>query len=153
MEKTFDFAIGVMSGDRFFGAGGVLSQSDTASPVQMVLDIEARDYMQKMLDDIDFSEEALAVDEILKVAPKGAEYLMSEHTYEHYRKSMWFPELMDRRTSASFMKDPHTMLDKAREKAMNLIANAPNRCPLGPQAVRQIKEITEEADRVIGGRI
>jgi trimethylamine:corrinoid methyltransferase-like protein len=151
MEKSFDLAIGVMSGDRFFGAGGVLSQSDTASPVQMVLDIEARDYMQKMLDDIDISDEAMAVDEILKVAPRGAEYLMSDHTYDNYKKSMWFPQLMDRRTTASYMKDPYTMLDKARDKAMDLLSNSPNRCPMDSSKIQIINEITAEADRVIGG--
>ncbi len=152
MEKVFDLSLGVMSGDRFFGAAGVLSQSDTVSPVQMVLDMEARDYMQRMLDGIDVSDDAMAVNEILRVAPKGAEYLMSEHTYENYRTSMWFPNLMDRRTTSSYIKDPHTMLDKATERAIILLENSPNRCPLNDSAIREINEITAEADRVIGGK-
>ena len=151
MEKTFDFATGVMSGDRFFGAAGVLSQSDTASPIQLVLDMEARDYMQKMLDDIDVSEEAMGIDAILETAPSGARYLSTEHTYENYRESLWFPELMDRRTTASYLRDPGTMLDRAREKAVRLIGNSPNRCPLSDMQLKQIDEIVKEADRAIGG--
>ena len=152
IEKSIDFTTAVMCGDRFFGAGGVLSQSDTASPVQMVLDIEIRDYVQQMLNEIDISDEAIGMETIRKTAPRGADYLSTEHTYEYYKKSVWFPKLIDRRTSASYLSDPHTMIDKARTKAIDLINNSPNRCPMNDGQIREINEILMEADKVIGGK-
>ncbi|MDX1359652.1 MAG: trimethylamine methyltransferase family protein, partial [Clostridia bacterium] len=151
IEKSIDLTTAVMCGDRFFGAGGVLSQSDTASPVQMVLDMEIRDYVQHMLNDIDISDEAMGLDAIRETAPLGAGYLSTEHTYDYYKKSVWFPELIDRRTAGSYMRDPHTMIDSAREKAIDLINNSPNKCPLSKSQVTDIDAITKEADRVIGG--
>ncbi len=151
IEKSIDFTTAVMCGDRFFGAGGVLSQSDTASPVQMVLDIEIRDYVQHMINDIDISNEAIGYEVIKEIAPRGADYLASKHTYDFYKKSVWFPELIDRRTAGSFLNDPHTMIDKAKAKAIDLINNSPNRCPLNENQKNEINEILAEADRVIGG--
>ncbi|MCK5757471.1 MAG: trimethylamine methyltransferase family protein, partial [Clostridiales bacterium] len=103
MEKCVDMTTAVMMGDRFFGAGGVLSQSDTASPVQMVLDIELRDYLQHMINEIDISDEAIGMDAIRETVPKGADFLASKHTYEYFKQSVWFPQLMDRRTAGSFL--------------------------------------------------
>lgn len=151
IEKSIDFTTAVMCGDRFFGAGGVLSQSDTASPVQMVLDIEIRDYVQHMLNDIDLSDEAIGLDTIRETAPRGADYLSTEHTYDFYKKSVWFPKLIDRRTAGSYLRDPHTMIDKARAKAIDLINNSPNKCPMNDIQIKEINEIVDEADRVIGG--
>lgn len=151
IEKSIDLTTAVMAGDRFFGAGGVLSQSDTASPVQMVLDMEIRDYVQHMLNDIDISDEALGLETIRETAPNGAGYLSTEHTYEFYKKSVWFPELIDRRTAGSYLQDPYTMIDKARTRAIDLINNSPNMCTVTDIKKKEIKEIVAEADRVIGG--
>lgn len=151
MEKCIDMTTAVMMGDRFFGAGGVLSQSDTVSPVQMVLDIELRDYLQHMINDIDLSDEAMGIQNILDTVPRGADYLASEHTYEYYKKSVWFPELLDRRTAGSYLRNPETMIDRAKKKAINLINNAPNKCTMNKTQIKEIDEILKEADRVIGG--
>ena len=151
MEKCIDMTTAVMMGDRFFGAGGVLSQSDTVSPVQMVLDIELRDYLQHMINDIDISDEAMGIQNILDTAPRGADYLASEHTYEYYKKSVWFPELLDRRTAGSYLRNPGTMIDRAKAKAIDLINNSPNKCTMNSAQIKEIDEILEEADAVIGG--
>ncbi len=151
MEKCVDMTTAVMMGDRFFGAGGVLSQSDTASPVQMVLDIELRDYLQHMINDIDISDEAIGMDAIRETVPKGADFLASEHTYEYFKQSVWFPQLMDRRTAGSFLNNPGTMIENAKAKAINLLNNSPNKCTMNDSQIKEIDEIVAEADRVIGG--
>ena len=117
----------------------------------MVLDIELRDYLQHMINDIDISDEAIGMDAIRETVPKGADFLASEHTYEYFKKSVWFPQLMDRRTAGSFLNNPGTMIENAKAKAINLLNNSPNKCTMNDSQIKEIDEIVAEADRIIGG--
>lgn len=146
MEKSM-VTIEVMRGGRDFMAAGTLSHCDTVSPVQLLLDLELRDYLQALIKPVDLSDEALAEDVILSVAPTGARYLESEHTLRRYRDELWFPKLVRRAAAKSYMDNPHDMLDRARARALELLANSPNRCPLDSAQRSEIERICAAADR------
>jgi len=147
MEKGIDMTLEVMRGTRDFASAGTLSQGDTLSAVQLLLDIELRDYLQRLISPIDVSDEALAEEIISEVAPQGARYLETEHTLLRYRQELWFPRLMDRRSIKAWPDNPVTMLDKARTRALELLANAPNQCSLDQSQRREIERICAAADR------
>ncbi len=60
---------------------------------------------------------------------------------------LFSPELADRRVAGAWFTDPTTMLDRARARASDLVATAPNRCPLDAAARSAIREILDDADR------
>jgi len=55
--------------------------------------------------------------------------------------------LMDRQIAMSWITDPHTMLEKARERAMDLWEHAENKCPLDGSQRSEIARILSAADR------
>ena len=147
MEKSIDMTIAVMSGVREFNSAGTLSQGDAVSPVQLLLDIELRDYLQQLIRPVDISTEKLAEETIVATAPRGARYLESEDTLRFFRQELWFPNLMDRRSAKAWKNNPVTMIDNARKKALDLLKNAPNQCPLDSDQRAEITRICTAADR------
>jgi trimethylamine:corrinoid methyltransferase-like protein len=90
-------------------------------------------------------DDHLAEDAIREVGPAGARYLQHEHTARHCRE-VFTPELMDLRVAAAWMHDPHTMPESATARASELIATAPNRCPLTEEQKTEIRRIAAAAD-------
>jgi trimethylamine--corrinoid protein Co-methyltransferase len=147
MEKSADGLLAVLGGSRVFNSAGTLSMGDVQSPVQLVLDIELRDWLQRLITPFDLSDDALAVDTIIEIAPTGARYIEAEHTFNHFRQELWFPRLLHRSGVKAWMKEPWDMVSKARKIATDLIANAENQCPLSDSQRKAIEEICREADR------
>lgn len=141
---------GILAGQRVLGAFGSLACGDVGSIVQLMIDIEIGEWLRRMLRGIEVTGETLAEDVIIR-AGIGANYLGNPHTVRNARKENWFPELIDRRTVASYMAEPVTMLQNAREKARGLIGTAPNRSRLDQTQIKEITKVVERADREIAG--
>jgi len=151
MEKALGMALGVLTGMRRFGALGTLATTDVGSPVQLMLDVEMWHWFQRFVDGVEVDEERLAEEVIAQVAPQGARFLEQPHTAQFFRTELWTPELLDRRLATAWIRDPQTMVDRARAKALRLLAEAPNQCPLSGEQRRAIRAIVAEADREIVG--
>lgn len=145
MEKCLDAMWGLWAGVRRFSSVGILATSDAASLTQLVLDLEILNYLQRLVEGIQVDSETLAEEVILQVAPKGAYYLGEEHTARHFRRELWLPSLMDRRTAAAWLENPTEMIESARARAAKLAAEAPNQCPLSEAQQRQVRQIVAEA--------
>jgi len=150
VEKAIGYLFGILAGQRILGAFGSLACGDVGSIVQLMIDIEIGEHIRRMMRGITVIEETLAEDVIIK-AGIGANFLGNPHTVRNARKEIWFPELMDRRTVASYMAEPATMLENAREKARRLIGTAPNRTRLDQTQIKEIAKVVERADREVAG--
>jgi trimethylamine--corrinoid protein Co-methyltransferase len=147
MEKAIETTMGILAGVRHFGSLATLAFADVGSVVQLMLDVEMMQYFERLLQGLNTDPERLAEEVIAEVAPRGAYFLEHPHTLRYYRDELWFPELMDRRVPAAWMRDPRTMLDHARDKALRLLATAPNRCPLTADQRRELEQIAAAAER------
>jgi len=152
IEKAIVNLFGILAGQRVLGAFGSLACGDVGSIVQLMIDIEIGEWLSRMPRGIMVAEETLAEDVIIK-AGIGANYLGNPHTVRNARREIWFPELMDRRTVASYMAEPTIMLENAREKARKLIRTAPNRSRLDQTQIKEITKVVERADREIAGYV
>lgn len=150
IERAIGILFGLLAGQRTFGAFGSLACGDVGSIVQLMIDLEIGECIKRMLKGITVDEETLAKNVIIE-AGIGANYLGNPHTVRNTRKEIWFPELMDRRTVASYINEPTSMLDRAREKARRLVRTAPNKSKLDETQIREINEVVERADREIAG--
>lgn len=146
-ERAFGLGMGFMAGIRDFGALATLANADVGSIVQLVMDMEIIGALRKMAEGFEIKPEETDVEFIVQTANRGARFLDTEHTAAHYRQHQWFPELMDRRVPGAWIKDPSDMVDMARQKALKLIATAPNRCPLEPDQKKELQRLLETADR------
>lgn len=147
LEKSIETTIGILAGTKNFNSLALLSFADIGSTVQLMLDVEMMKYFQHLLSGIKVDKERLAEEVIYQIAPKGAHFLESEHTLNHFREEQWFPELIDRRVPGAWIKESITMVDNARKKAKKLIREAPNKCPLSEEKKREIKKILKEAEK------
>jgi trimethylamine:corrinoid methyltransferase-like protein len=147
MERAFGFGVGFLTGARHFGGLSMLAFSDIGSTVQLMLDLELVDAMAHLAKGFSVDAETLAEDVIRQIAPRGATFMDTEHTARHFREALWIPELMDRRVASVALSDVSGMLDSARAKALRLMEEAPNRCPLDSGQRNDLLELLEEADR------
>jgi trimethylamine:corrinoid methyltransferase-like protein len=68
------------------------------SPLQLLIDREFQSFLWRFSAGAPVDDEQIALDLIVSVGQGiGASYLDSEHTLTHYRRSLWFPGLVDRR--------------------------------------------------------
>jgi len=150
IEKAIVNLFGILAGQRILGAFGSLACGDVGSIVQLMIDIELGEWLRRILRGIEITGETLA-EEVIINAGIGANFLGNPHTVRNARKENWFPELMDRRTVASYMAEQATMLQNAREKARGFIKTAPNRSRLDQAQIKEITKVVERADREIAG--
>ena len=150
MEKSIATLFAVLSGTRSFGSLATLGTADIGSAVQLMLDVEMMQYFQRLLDGVEVDEERLAEEVICEVAPSGARFMEHEHTLRHFREELFSPDLADRQVAAAWFEgNSEGMLDRARARATQLIATAPNRCPSSDADRREIQRILDAADRQV----
>ena len=96
-ERAAIMALGASLGARHFGAVGTLSQDDIFSPVQLLADVEMRDWVERAIQGIWLGEEA--VDDWLAEIRDGVEhgFMGRDSTLDNYLKHTWFQALRARR--------------------------------------------------------
>lgn len=151
MEKTFGAFQHILCGGREFNSVGTLSYGDSASFVQILLDLELTGYLNRLLAGLHCEgEDRLAEDLTLEVIDGGARFMEHLHTAEFFREEQWYPQFADRRVANAWLTDPATMLDNARAKAKETISTVENRSPLTDAQKQEIKNILAEADKELG---
>ncbi len=122
-----------------WGVGQVESEK-TISPVQAVIDDEIVGLVRRYLKGFPVDEESLAVEEVRRVGITGS-FLDTEHTFAHFRDSIYEPELLVREQRASAGEKNSTL---ARSEAMvEDILSAPPEPMLDEQAERELLRIEE----------
>lgn len=95
MEAAATLAMGAAAGADIFGHLGISGVDQAASLDMLVLQHEVVRYVESLCREIDFSDDALAVDEIDAAGPGGT-FIDREHTVAHFRAELWQPHLLDR---------------------------------------------------------
>jgi trimethylamine--corrinoid protein Co-methyltransferase len=112
----------------------------------MIIDDEIIGTTERILDGMDFDEEALALDVIDKVGPGGI-YLSQRHTMSRFRKEHYVPAMSDRDFYSGWIrKGSRQMRDRAREKAEELLGTSRLE-PIGKDTEKTVDSILDEAAR------
>jgi len=95
-EKAFEaMAIAAYTGSHPHLGAGLLDSGKTFSPLQLLIDRELQGFLWRFAAGAQVDEDQVALDTIIS-AGAGSSCLESEHTLRHYRRSLWFPALLDR---------------------------------------------------------
>lgn len=118
MEKMMVVSMPAMAGsDSVTLFGGLLELDDSACYAQLVIDNEIAGNILRLREGIEINDETLAVDAIARVG-HGGNYMADEHTFAHYRKEHYSPQLSDRSAPEIWKsKGGKDMAQRAREKA------------------------------------
>ena len=101
-EKMATLLLAAMGGCNYIHhAIGMVTNMNAASLEQAVLDDEAVGMVLRVLQGIEMTPDALAVEAIARVGP-GGHYLMDDHTLRFMRSELFHPSLADRQNRAGW---------------------------------------------------
>ena len=83
-----------LMGSRAFRCGGLLSTGELYSGEWLIIVKEMIEYIKKMIQPGEFSEERLMVDEIAEVGP-GSSFIGRKSTIEMFKDEYWIPDLFE----------------------------------------------------------
>ena len=120
--------------------GGMLGGAEVADYVQVMIDDELCNMVNRYLQGIEVNTETLALDLIKKVGP-GGQFLDEEHTARFIRKDHFLPRLLERMTD-DMKRDG--ILARAQKEAQEILDNhKPN--ALSREASEEMDALVEKA--------
>jgi trimethylamine--corrinoid protein Co-methyltransferase len=149
LEAGVTLMLGAAAGADIYGHLGI-SGADQATSIEMlVLQHEVVSYVESVLREIEVGPESLAIDELAAVGPGGS-FLDRVHTARNFRKSLWFPQILDR----NFYDGWHVLGAPSTEERCvwrreELAGRQPE--PLAPDVDRELTRIVDAAKRRLGG--
>ena len=122
-EKASIMALGAFLGARHFSCAGTLSLDEIFSPVQLLVDCEIRDWVQRAIQGVWLGEEA--VDDWLAEVRAGVErgFMGLDSTLDHYRRHVWYPRHFQRGAIGPWLAAGQPCLsDRLRDEVRRRIA-------------------------------
>jgi len=146
MEAGITLICGVLAGADIFGHLGICGVDQASSLVMLIMQHELLGYVERIMRGIEVSEEALGLDVIRSVGHDGT-FLDQMHTVRHFRKELWFPQLLDREFWSNWVEQgASTMYDRCiAMKDRILREHTPE--PMDEDTAREVDKIVEAARR------
>ncbi len=146
LEIGATLVLGAAAGADIFGHLGICGSDQASSLDMLVLQDEIVSYIESVLREIDFGDEALALAEIEEVGPRG-NYLVRDFTATRFRQEMWFPRLLDRHSYPDWLsKGASSMEDRCRQHKEEILREHVTR-PIEPDLDRTLKEFVAGVKR------
>jgi trimethylamine---corrinoid protein Co-methyltransferase len=140
VEATGSIMLSAMSGGNLVHDLGFIEYGSRTDLGQLVMCDEIVGYVRRIIKGIEFNGLDEAVDVIKKVGP-GGHFLNEQHTFDHFKNELWFPEIMDRKRFEVWLKGGSLSLgDRAMSKARDLIENHKPE-PLSEATANKINQI------------
>jgi trimethylamine:corrinoid methyltransferase-like protein len=125
VEKASLATAGAMRGASSFGCSGTISMDEVFSPVQLLLDLEMIDHVQKIVDGMpadDFDGNLL--DEVREGLKNS--YIMSDRSLDNMRDYVWQSKLFTRKTHGAYTSKPFPLdVEKAKLKIEAVMSRPP----------------------------
>lgn len=146
LETGVTLVLGAAAGADIFGHMGIAGVDQASSIDMLVFQDEVIGFVESVLRDIDWSDEAFALDVVRDVGPGGS-YIATEHTALQFRKALWFPKLLDRRYYDAWLDGGADSLeDRCRARTEQLLA-AHQATPMSEDQEAALGEILTAARR------
>lgn len=142
VQKATSALMAAMTGGHGHIAAGLLSVDEVFSPVQMALDGELCEFLNRSLLEEEVTDESLALEVLLEV-DHGQSFIDQEHTAMNMRSSLWQPNLFSRDMYVAWRDGGAKLdVDYAREKCLAILNDEPPLAPLISEAEeRELQKI------------
>lgn len=125
-QTAFERALGALlpalAGANALSGAGCIESGITVSYEQLIIDDEIFGMIFRAVKGIDFNEEKLAVDVIMKVVSESSNFLQQRHTLQHFRSEYFFPKLANRFSRSQWEKmGSKSIVEVARDKAKKIL--------------------------------
>ena len=149
IEAALTLMITALSGGHIVHDLGYLESGLCYSLAQLAICDEVLGWIEHSLQEVDVSDEALAVDLIDEVGPDG-QFLDSKHTLKHFR-DRWYPTLSDRQNYDNWQAQGAKTLEQRAAERVEKILAAHKPEPLPEDIAQNIKAIIRRAEERFGG--
>jgi trimethylamine--corrinoid protein Co-methyltransferase len=123
LEAGITLMLGAAAGADIFGHMGISGVDQASSLDMLVFQDEVIGYVESVLRELDFSAEAFAADVVREVGPGGS-YIGTDHTAQNFRRSLWFPKLLDRQFYDAWLSaGAQSAEDRCRARTEELLAS------------------------------
>jgi len=152
LEKMACGLLGAMQGARHFGYAGVLCVDDVFSPTQFVIDVEMVAYLKELMEAFDPHPDILGMDglyeECREVGLGLDTFLPHPNTVRRFRNVMPSSDRIVREKLRSWLQHGRTLKDRARDEALQRIAECPE-FVFDEGKQRELDRIYAEAEKVL----
>ncbi|HUU43403.1 MAG TPA: trimethylamine methyltransferase family protein, partial [Planctomycetota bacterium] len=146
LEAGITLALGAAAGADIFGHMGISGVDQASSLDMLVMQEEIITYVESMLREVDFSDEAFGLEVIAEAGPGGT-FIDRMHTAQHFRRELWFPRLLDRDYYQAWLDGgARSMEERCRERKEQLLADHDVEPP-APELAREFERIAASARR------
>ena len=140
-----------LSGALCYGSGileaGLLAVDEVNSPIQMIFDDEMTGAINKTFQQIEVSEETLALSEIDEIGAGGS-FVDSTHTFENFRESLWFPTIWSKESYSLWKsRGAKSESDLALEKYYEIMKKSELKEYLSEEAKRALNAIIDSVKK------
>ncbi|MGC8896032.1 MAG: trimethylamine methyltransferase family protein [Candidatus Bathyarchaeia archaeon] len=136
----------VLSGCGMIAGIGLLDDCTTLAFEEILIDAEIVRIIFRIAQGIEVSNDTLALNVIRKVGP-GGNFLGERHTLEHIRKEHFIPQLTDRRSFETWLRDGAKDIVKMAREKVKIILQRHQVQPLEVEVQKEIKNIIEIAKK------
>ena len=120
VEYALSIYLATLNGCNIIHDCGYLEQGLTSSFESVLFADEIIDMVKYMLRPFEVNDETVPMEAFGRVGP-GGHFLMDPHTIEHFRKSFWFPRMMDRtRSGTALSGQDRGMWSRLHDKAAEI---------------------------------
>jgi len=150
IERAMNGLLAGLSGANALSGAGCIESGITVSYEQLVIDNEIFGMIFRAIRGIDFDEDKLAIDVIMKVAQESSNFLQQKHTLQHFQSEYFMPKLVSRVARSRWEKmGGKSIVEAAREKVKKILAeHQPS--PLDEDVGKKLEEILKKATQVLG---
>ncbi len=146
IESTFSILAQGLAGLNLIHDVGYIDNGMACSTAQLVLGNESIGMAKRFIRGIEVNRESLALEVIEKVGP-GGHYLDQDHTYNHFKRECWMPDLMVRTAYDEWQNQgAKDMATRIQEKLEDIIENhqAP---PLPDKTLAALSQIKRKGEK------
>ena len=150
MEAAATLALGAAAGADIFGHLGISGVDQASSLDMLVLQHEVVRYVENLCREIDFSDDAFALDEIDAAGPGGT-FIDREHTVAHFRAELWQPHLLDRQFYQNWRDNGATDMAQRIKAEKRRLSQQSESQPIDKVLDRELTRIVSSAQRELTG--
>ena len=144
LEAGITLVLGAAAGADIFGHLGICGVDQASSLDMLLLQHEIVRYVESTLRELDFSDEAMGLDELERIGPGGV-FIDTDHTAERFRQELWFPRLLDRQFYQSWLDEGGTSLEERCRVEKEQILHRNTTVPISEELDRDISAIVTNA--------
>ena len=145
-EVGITLACGAMAGADIFGHMGISGVDQAGSLTMLVMQNEIIGYVERLLCGIEVNDEKLGL-KVIPHAMKAGSFLAEEHTVRHFRRELWFPQLLDRSFFQAWVADgKKDMAARCREMKDRIIREH-EPVPMDDDTLKAVDKLLADARR------